>query len=170
MTSLGLDVTDDSIKDTPSRVCKMYVNELFEGLYSPEPVITEFNNTENYNEIISNSFTIYSLCEHHFVPIECKVHIGYIPDKKICGISKLIRISEWFAHRPQIQERLTIQIVDFIENKLEVKGAIVFIEGRHFCEIMRGVKKIDSVMRTSAIRGVFFKDEVKQEFFKLIGK
>jgi len=169
LKELGLDLANDSLKDTPKRVARMFYNELFEGLYKPEPRIRLFENHNNYDQIITNSATIFSTCEHHFVPIKMKVHIGYIPNGKICGISKLIRIAEWFAHRPQVQEKLTQQIADFLNEKLNPQGVMVVIEGEHFCEQMRGIKKIDSVMRTSAFKGCFEELAVRNEFFKLIG-
>jgi len=168
MKIMDLDLNDDSLKETPRRVAKMYINELFEGLYTKEPKFTVFNNFEKYDQIITNSAIIFSNCEHHFVPIKMRVHIGYIPNKKACGISKLIRIAEWYAHRPQVQERLTQQIANYLMKKLNPKGVMIVIEGEHMCEQMRGIKKVNSIMKTSAIKGVFKKKEVRDEFMSLI--
>ena len=170
METMDLDLTNDSLKETPKRVAKMYVTELFEGLFKPEPRFTTFNNFEKYDQIITNSATIFSTCEHHFVPIKMRIHIGYVPNKIACGISKLIRVAEWYAHRPQVQERLTQQIANYLQEKLKPKGVMVVIEGEHMCEQMRGIKKVDSVMRTSAIKGVFKKKEPRDEFMALIRK
>lgn len=168
MIAMDLNIFDESLVDTPKRVAKMFVNEIFEGLFKPEPKFTVFTNNDKYNQIITNSATVFSMCEHHFVPIQMRVHIGYIPNKYYCGISKLVRVAEWFAHRPQVQERLTEQIADYINKKLKPKGVMVVIEGIHFCEVMRGVKKIDANMKTSALRGVFKHKETRDEFMRLI--
>jgi GTP cyclohydrolase I len=170
MLNLNLNLEDESLKETPCRVAKMYVNEIFEGLFTTEPKFTVFNNFENYDQIITNSATIFSTCEHHFVPIKMRIHIGYVPGKKCCGISKLIRVAEWFAHRPQVQERLTQQIANYLMEKLEPQGVMVVIEGEHMCEQMRGIKKVDSIMKTSAIKGCFSNKETRDEFMELIRK
>jgi GTP cyclohydrolase IA len=167
--SLGLDVEREGLVNTPRRVSDMYMDELFNGLYTEPPEIVKFKNDNNYyDEIIINTATIFSVCEHHFVPIKCKVYIGYIPSEHMCGISKLIRVAEWYAHRPQLQERLTHQIAEHLNKTLKPEGVMVIIKGEHMCEQMRGVEKLDSKMITSAVKGVFFEDGIKNEFLRLI--
>ena len=169
---LGLDMNNPSLKDTPRRVAKMYVNEIFEGLdKNNEPKITAFPNDCDYDQIIAlKNMSIYSTCEHHFISFSMKISIGYIPDKKIIGISKLARIAKYFARRPQVQERLSKNIVDFIEEKLQPKGIIVFIDkGEHLCMKMRGIENPTSEMITSEVRGLFReKQELEEKFLRMI--
>jgi len=130
---------------------------------------TVFKNPDYNQMIVLKDIDFFSLCSHHLLPFTGKVHIGYIPDKRICGISKLARVVDKFASRPQIQERMTQEIADYLEHKLNPLGVMVVVEGQHLCMKMRGVKKLNSVMITSAIKGVFEKQDVRDEFLKLIG-
>jgi GTP cyclohydrolase I len=171
---MGFDIENDiQMKDTPKRVAKMYMNELFEGTYSPPPKITVFDNTKQYSEMVTLSgIEIKSLCSHHLLPFVGKATISYIPDKKVIGLSKLARIAEWFARRPQIQEELTQQIADYIQNILEPLGVAVYIEANHTCMSIRGVNgPLDSLMKTTALRGVFLDEpETRNEFMNMIKK
>jgi len=169
---MGYDLENDQqIIDTPKRMAKMWVNELFIGNFEKEPDITFFDNTRNYDEmIVLDNIELKSICSHHFVPFIGKINIAYIPDRKIVGISKIIRIVRWFMRRPQIQEELTKQIADYLEQKLQPKGVVVFIEAKHLCMLMRGVEEVDSLMRTSELRGVFREGKVRKEFFDIINK
>ncbi|MBU1077180.1 MAG: GTP cyclohydrolase I FolE [Spirochaetes bacterium] len=172
MLGLGLDLADPSLKDTPRRVAEMY-NELFAGLHAdPEKLIKKFK-TEEYNEIILvKDIPLYSMCEHHFIPFIGKAHVGYIPKNGIyTGLSKIARVVDMFARRPQVQERLTQQIADTLLTNLKPKGVIVVIEAEHLCMCMRGIKKPGSTTVTSALRGAFQKSEkTRMEALKLIFK
>jgi len=173
LESFGIDLTDPQMIDTPERVVRMYERELFSGLSQPPPEIKVFpNQTEDikYDNMVLVKTEGYSLCAHHLVPIEYRAFVGYIPNGKVVGLSKIARIVDWYAKRPQIQELMTEQIADFLEKELNPKGVGVYIEGRHFCMIMRGVKKENSVAKTSSLRGVFYKPEVRKEFFDMILK
>ncbi len=169
---MGYDLENDQqIIDTPKRMAKMWVNELFIGNFEKEPDITFFDNTRNYDEmIVLDNIELKSICSHHFVPFIGKINIAYIPDRKIVGISKIIRIVRWFMRRPQIQEELTKQIADYLEQKLQPKGVVVFIEAKHLCMLMRGVEEVNSLMKTSELRGVFREEKVRKEFFDIINK
>ncbi len=167
---LKLDLDSEQIIETPQRVAKMYVEELFSGCYSLEPKITVFPNTKKYDEIIiSGPIKVKSMCSHHFMPFFGYAYVGYIPKDKVIGISKFSRIVNWLSRRPQIQEELTEQIADYIEEKLNPNGVIVFIKAKHFCMIHRGANEEQSDMITSVTRG-FFRDShtAKTEFFSLI--
>lgn len=169
MLELGLDLEDPNLRETDSRVAKMYL-EMFSGLrQGTEPRITTFPNDEGYNEMVMvKQIPFYSLCSHHFVPFYGHAHIAYIPSDRIVGLSKLPRIVEFYAHRPQLQERLTEQVISYIDDKLKPQGAMVVIEGRHLCVEMRGVKKPGAMTTTSAIRGIFEKKSVREEFLDLL--
>jgi GTP cyclohydrolase I len=163
MDTLGLDLTDDSLKETPNRVAKMYVDEIFSGL-SPDnkPVVKLFDNKYKYNQILlEKDITFYSSCEHHFVPIIGKAHVAYIPSDKVVGLSKLNRIVQYFSARPQVQERLTLQIGQDLQNLLETKDVAVIIEAKHLCVSMRGVKD-DTSSTTTVFFGGQFEKESKQ--------
>jgi len=161
---------EESLKNTPKRI------ERFKEEWKKAQnfKFTTFENPNYDQMIILKDIDFYSLCQHHLLPFYGKAHIGYIPDKKICGISKLARVVDKFASKPQLQERLTQEIADFIEKRLKPKGVMVVIEGIHLCMRMRGVKKPNSVMVTSAIRGVFRNPpegyNPREEFLKLIGR
>ncbi len=169
--SLGFDLNDPQIKDTPKRVAKMY-REVFAGCYEQEPAMTVFPNTKGIDEmIILKDIRVKSMCAHHLLPFTGIAHIGYLPGKSICGISKLARVVHWFAKRPQIQEELTAQVAEYLVAKLKPKGVMVVIEAQHNCMICRGVQEFNSMMITSKVTGAF-KDNIaaREEFLKLIGK
>ena len=169
MAELGLDLEDPNLRETDSRVAKMYL-EMFSGLrLGTEPRVTTFPNDEGYNEMVMvKHIPFYSLCSHHFVPFYGHAHIAYIPSDRIVGLSKLPRIVEFYAHRPQLQERLTEQVISYLDDKLKPQGAMVVIEARHLCVEMRGVKKPGAMATTSAIRGIFEKKSVREEFLDLL--
>jgi GTP cyclohydrolase I len=166
---LGLDKSDPNLSETPERVAKMYL-EMFGGLVEgAEPDITFFPNDEQYKAmVIERDIPFYSLCSHHFVPFYGHAHLAYIPNEKIVGLSKLPRILEFYARRPQLQERLTEQIAGFLFDKLHPQGVMVVIEARHLCVEMRGVKKSGALTVTSAIRGIFYNRPVREEFLDLL--
>ncbi|HEV2064193.1 MAG TPA: GTP cyclohydrolase I FolE [Thermoanaerobaculia bacterium] len=168
---LGLDRADPNLADTPERVAKMYL-ELFHGLTEgAEPKVTFFPNDEHYTAmVIEKDIPFYSLCSHHFVPFYGHAHIAYVPNDKIVGLSKMPRILEFYAQRPQLQERLTEQVAAFLAAKLDPQGVMVVIEARHLCVEMRGVKKPGALTVTSAIRGIFFNKPVREEFLDLLNR
>ena len=170
MEILELDLTDDSLKDTPKRVAKMYVDELFEGLDSSKiPNIKKFENSFEYKGmILEKNISLYSICEHHFVPIVGKAHIAYFADSKIVGLSKLNRIVNYFSKRPQVQEKLTVQIVDFLKKELETNDVACVVDAQHLCVSMRGIKDVNSWTTTGEYSGKFLKNNFKNEFLKLI--
>lgn len=173
LAAMGFDQQNDpNLKDTPNRIAKMYVEELFSGCFNPPPKITVFPNTQGYDQIVALSdISIKSTCSHHFCPFLGTASIGYIPNEKVVGLSKLSRIADYFARRPQIQEELTEQIANYIEEILQPKGVIVVIKAEHHCMKLRGVQEHEAVMTTSALRGFFLTNaSTKQEFFELIRK
>ena len=155
MRLLGLDTDDDSLKDTPGRVAKMYVKEIFSGLDpANEPEITLFEKNYDYHEIIlEKNIPVYSYCEHHFVPIIGKAHVAYIAKGKIAGLSKLNRVVNYFSRRPQVQERLTAEIADFLKAKLHTEDVAVIIEAEHLCIASRGVRDAGSTTVTGSYHG-----------------
>lgn len=169
---MGFDIKNDiQMKDTPKRVAKMYINELLAGTYSEPPKITVFDNTKQYSEMVTLSgIEIKSLCSHHLLPFVGKATISYIPDKKVIGLSKLARITEWFCRRPQIQEELTQQIAEYIQAILQPLGVAVYIEANHTCMSVRGVNgPLDSLMKTTVLKGVFLDEpETRNEFMSMI--
>jgi GTP cyclohydrolase I len=170
MEILGLDLTDDSLKGTPFRVAKMYVKEIFSGL-SPDnkPDIKLFENKYQYKEmLVEKNITFFSNCEHHFVPIMGKAHIAYISNGKVIGLSKLNRIVQYFAKRPQVQERLTIQIANELKEVLGTEDVAVLIDATHLCVSSRGVQDINSSTVTASYNGIFQSDLKQQEFLKYI--
>lgn len=169
LEELGLDLADPNLAETDVRVAKMYL-EMFSGLEAgAEPGITIFPNDEGYRSMVmEKEIPFYSMCSHHLVPFYGRAHLAYIPRDKIIGLSKLARIVEFYAKRPQLQERLTEQVVTYLEGALDPLGAMVVIEARHLCVEMRGVKKPGAVTVTSAIRGSFYKKEVREEFLDLL--
>ncbi len=170
MHILGLDLNDESLKDTPKRVAKMYVKEIFSGL-NPEnkPHPTLFENKFKFNEmLVERNITIYSYCEHHFVPIIGKAHIAYFPKSHIIGLSKLNRIAQYFAKRPQVQERLTIQIANEIKEVLQTDDVAVIVEADHLCVASRGVSDVGSSTVTSSYNGKFLNSETRKEFISNI--
>ncbi len=170
MHTLGLDLTDESLSGTPRRVAKMYVNELFSGL-NPEnmPPVTLFENNYKFSEIlVERDISFYSNCEHHFVPIVGKVHIGYVSTGKVIGLSKLHRIVNYFARRPQVQERLTIQIGEALTKVLKTADVAVVVDADHFCVSSRGIADQTSSTVTSFFGGVFKNSDKKEEFISLV--
>lgn len=170
MEELGLDLTDDSLKGTPYRVAKMYVKELFHGL-NPEnkPSLSVFDNKYQYNKmLVEKDITFSSSCEHHFLPIVGKAHIAYISSGKVIGLSKLNRIVEYFGKRPQVQERMTLQIFNELKNALETEDIIVVVEAEHLCVSTRGVNDKTSLTSTLEYGGKFSDPELRNEFYNLI--
>ncbi len=169
LTALGLDLRDPNLAETDLRVAKMYL-EMFHGLAEgAEPKVTTFPNDEGYSHMVmEKQIPFYSMCAHHLVPFYGHAHIAYIPRDRILGLSKFSRILEFYAKRPQLQERLTEQVVRFLEEKLQPLGAMVVMEARHLCVEMRGVKKPGALTVTSAIRGIFHQRPVREEFLDLL--
>jgi len=171
MHILGLDLNDDSLKDTPKRVAKMYVKEIFSGLNpANKPVSTLFKNPFNYNQmLVERNISVYSNCEHHFVPIVGKAHVAYISNGQVIGLSKLNRIVQFCSQRPQIQERLTIQIANAIKEALGTEDVAVIVDAHHHCVSSRGIRDINSTTLTAEYCGRFLNADVKNEFLKYIG-
>ncbi|MBS1526924.1 MAG: GTP cyclohydrolase I FolE [Bacteroidetes bacterium] len=170
MNILGLDMTDDSLKDTPKRVAKMYVKEIFSGLNpANKPEITLFENKYSYRQmLVEKNIAVKSNCEHHFVPIIGKAHVAYISNGTVIGLSKLNRLVQYCAKRPQVQERLTVQIADEISKALGTEDVAVMIDAYHHCVSSRGVQDHDSSTITTEFRGKFAEGETRAEFLKLI--
>ncbi len=169
MSELNLDLDDPNYQRTPERVAKMYL-EMFHGLREgAEPAVTTFPNDEGYHHmVIEREIPFYSMCAHHFVPFYGHAHIAYIPESEVVGLSKLPRILEFYAKRPQLQERLTEQVAEFLWSRLKPQGVMVVIEARHLCVEMRGVKKAGALTTTSALRGCFADRLVREEFLALL--
>ena len=157
MDVMGLDLTDDSLKGTPNRVAKMYIDEIFSGLNpANKPKIALFDNKYQYNQmLVEKNITFYSNCEHHFVPIIGKAHVAYISSGKVIGLSKLNRIVQYYAKRPQVQERLTNQIAEELKTALKTENIAVIIDAKHLCVSSRGIKDDTSATVTSYFGGVF---------------
>ena len=171
MDTLGLDLTDDSLRGTPKRIAKSYVNELFSGLNpNNKPKASTFENKYNYEEmLVEKDITLYSTCEHHFLPIVGKAHVGYISNGNVIGISKINRIVEYYAKRPQVQERLTKQIVKELKKALNTDDVACVIDAKHLCVNSRGIKDVSSSTVTSEFGGKFkFDSSTKEEFLKYI--
>ncbi|MEO6758564.1 MAG: GTP cyclohydrolase I FolE [Saprospiraceae bacterium] len=170
MKILGLDLEDDSLRDTPQRVAKMYVSEIFSGLNpANKPKITTFDNTYAYKRlVIERNIPLQSTCEHHFQPIFGVVHIGYIPNGKVVGLSKLNRIADYYARRPQVQERLTMQIAEELKSALHTDNVAVYIDARHMCVQARGVEHHGASTITAEYSGKFLNEGTKQEFLQAI--
>ena len=172
MHILGLDLTDDSLQGTPHRVAKMYVQEVFRGL-NPDnkPAAKLFLNRFGYNQmLVERDITLYSYCEHHFVPIIGKAHVAYIPEKHVVGLSKLNRIVQYYAHRPQVQERLTMQIAEELKSMLFTENVAVYIEADHLCVMSRGVHDVSSSTITTEYAGLFQQEQYRNEFLSYINK
>jgi GTP cyclohydrolase I len=170
METLGLDLTDDSLKGTPKRVAKMYVDEIFSGL-NPDnkPKVALFDNKyQYYGMLVEKNITFYSNCEHHFVPIFGKAHLAYISNGKVIGLSKLNRIVQYYAKRPQVQERLTMQIAKELRSILQTEDIAVLIDAKHLCVSSRGIKDESSATVTSYYGGRFLEESTRQEFLKNI--
>lgn len=171
MNILGLDLNDDSLQNTPRRVAKMYVKEIFSGLNpANKPAITLFENKYQYkNMLVEKNIPIQSYCEHHFQSIIGKAHVAYIPNKQVVGLSKLNRIVEYYARRPQVQERLTIQIAQELKSMLHTDDVAVYIEAKHLCVEARGVEHHGCSTVTSDFSGKFLNENMKLEFLSAIG-
>lgn len=170
MNIMGLDLTDDSLQGTPHRVAKMYIKEIFSGL-NPDnkPSIKLFENKYQYKEmLVERNITFYSNCEHHFVPIIGKAHVAYISNGKVIGLSKLNRIVQFFAKRPQVQERLTIQIAEELKRVMETEDVAVLIDAVHLCVSSRGVQDFNSATVTSSYSGAFNTEATRNEFLKYV--
>lgn len=169
MEEMHMDLEDPNFRETPRRVAKMYL-EMFHGLFEgARPKVTTFPNEEGYHHmVIEREIPFYSMCAHHFVPFYGHAHIAYIPEGQIVGLSKLPRILEFYAKRPQLQERLTEQVAEFLWSALEPQGVMVVVEARHLCVEMRGVKKTGALTTTSALRGCFNDRKVREECLALL--
>ncbi|MEP2937764.1 MAG: GTP cyclohydrolase I FolE [Gilvibacter sp.] len=170
MNTLGLDLTDDSLKGTPTRVAKMFVNEIFGGLHPDrKPSASTFDNKYKYGEIlVEKNITVYSTCEHHLLPIVGKAHVAYISNGTVVGLSKMNRIVDYYAKRPQVQERLTMQIVQELQEVLGTKDVACVIDAKHLCVNSRGIRDIDSSTVTSEFGGKFKDAAVRREFLDYI--
>lgn len=170
MLTLGLDLDDDSLKGTPRRVAKMYVGEIFNGLH-PErkPKASTFKNKYKYGEmLVEKNITVYSTCEHHMLPIVGKAHIAYISAGSVVGLSKMNRIVDYFAKRPQVQERLNIQIVRELQKVLGTEDVACVIDAKHLCVNSRGIRDVDSSTVTAEYGGRFKEEAVRKEFLEYI--
>ena len=170
MEIMGLDLTDDSLKGTPKRVAKMYIKEIFSGLNpANKPDIALFENKYKYNEmLVEKNISFYSNCEHHFVPIIGKAHVAYISNGQVIGLSKLNRLVEYFAKRPQVQERLTMQIGKELQKVLGTESVAIVIDAKHLCVASRGVEDDTSSTVTAFYGGQFKEDKTKDEFLRYI--
>ena len=170
METLGLDLSDDSLKGTPNRVAKMFVNEIFGGLDpANKPKASTFDNKYQYGEmLVEKNITLYSTCEHHLLPIVGRAHVAYISNGTVVGLSKMNRIVDYFAKRPQVQERLTIQIVKELQKVLNTKDVACVIDAKHLCVNSRGIRDIESSTVTSEFGGKFKNKETKREFLDYI--
>lgn len=172
MDALRIDWRNDpNSSDTPRRVAKSFINDLAEGCYSSPPNITVFDNVDTYDGMVfQGNIEVKSICSHHHLPFVGKAHVAYLPGSKVIGLSKLNRIVEWFARRPQVQENLTMQIHDYINEVCEGNtGVAVMVEANHMCACVRGVKH-DSTMMTSKLSGFFTEPEVRAEFYNFVNR
>ena len=170
MLTLGLDLTDDSLQGTPERVAKMYVTEIFSGL-NPDnkPVATLFENKYKYQKmLVEKDITFYSNCEHHFVPIIGKAHVAYVSSGCVIGLSKINRIVQYFAKRPQVQERMTVQIANELKEVLKTEDVAVVVDAAHLCVSSRGVQDTSSLTLTAHYSGIFEEELRKQEFLNYV--
>ncbi|MBT8245196.1 GTP cyclohydrolase I FolE [Winogradskyella sp.] len=170
METLGLDLTDDSLKGTPNRVAKMFVNEIFGGLHPDnKPNASTFENKYKYGEmLVEKNITVYSTCEHHLLPIVGKAHVAYISKGTVVGLSKMNRIVDYYAKRPQVQERLTIQIVKELQEVLGTEDVACVMDAKHLCVNSRGIRDIASSTVTSEFGGKFKNKETRREFLDYI--
>ena len=170
MKALDLDLTDDSLKGTPERVAKMYIEEIFSGLNPKnKPKMALFENKYQYNQmLVEKNITFYSNCEHHFVPIYGKAHVAYISSGKVIGLSKLNRIVQYYAKRPQVQERLTMQIAEDLKKALDTEDVAVIIDAKHLCVSSRGVQDESSATVTTSFNGAFNTPQKINELLQVI--
>jgi len=168
--TLGMDLTDDSLQGTPKRVAKAFINEMFMGLDPKnKPKASTFDNNYNYGEmLVEKNIVVYSTCEHHLLPIIGRAHVAYISDGKVIGLSKMNRIVEYFSKRPQVQERLTMQIVQAMQEALGTQDVACVIDAKHLCVNSRGIKDIESSTVTSEFGGKFKEKETKKEFLQYL--
>ena len=169
MQEMGLDLTDDSLSGTPYRVAKMYVKELFYGLNpANKPKLSVFENKYKYQKmLVEQNITIDSSCEHHFLPITGYAHVGYIPKDRVVGLSKINRLVDYYSHRPQVQERLCLQILKDLQDVLGTDDVIVIISAKHLCVSSRGIKDKSSYTTTVEYGGSFEDTSIRNEFFKI---
>lgn len=170
MDIIGLDLSDDSLRGTPRRVAKMFVKEIFSGLKPDnKPQASLFENKFQYRQmLVEKGITLHSFCEHHFLPIYGVAHVAYIPNGKVIGLSKLNRIVEYYAQRPQVQERLTKQIADEIKRVLQTEDVAVYIDAKHMCVKLRGIKHDHSSTVTTDYSGKFLNETTRAEFLQAI--
>ena len=170
MEELGLDLNDDSLRGTPYRVAKMYVKEIFQGLDPKnKPSLSVFDNKYQYNKmLVEKDISFSSACEHHFLPITGKAHVGYISSGKVIGLSKINRIVEYYGHRPQVQERMTLQVFNELKHALKTEDVIVVVEAEHLCVSTRGVNDKTSRTTTLEYGGKFTDTDLRNEFYQLI--
>lgn len=170
LNTLGMDLTDDSLKGTPNRVAKMFVKEIFGGLNPKrKPSSSTFDNKYKYNEmLVEKNIVVYSTCEHHLLPIVGRAHIAYISNGTVVGLSKMNRIVDYYAKRPQVQERLTIQIVKELQEVLGTQDVACIIDAKHLCVNSRGIKDIESSTVTAEFGGKFQDENVRKEFLEYI--
>jgi GTP cyclohydrolase I len=170
LSTLGIDLTDNSLKGTPNRVAKMFVNELFSGLNpKKKPKASTFENNYKYGEmLVEKNITLYSTCEHHLLPIIGRAHVAYISNGRVIGLSKMNRIVDYYAKRPQVQERLTMQIVQELQIALGTEDVACVIDAKHLCVNSRGIKDIQSSTVTSEFGGKFKTEQTRREFLNYI--
>jgi GTP cyclohydrolase I len=170
MEEMGLDMTDDSLKGTPHRVAKMFIQEIFSGLNpANKSKISVFENSYHYDKmLVEANISFNSTCEHHFLPIIGKAHIGYVSSGKVIGLSKLNRIVDYYSRRPQVQERLIMQIFNDLKSVLDTEDVIVVMEAKHLCVSSRGIKDESSFTSTIQYGGIFNEKENRNDFFNLI--
>jgi GTP cyclohydrolase I len=170
LNTLGMDLNDDSLKGTPNRVAKMFVKEIFGGLNpSKKPSASTFENNYKYGEmLVEKNITLYSTCEHHLLPIIGRAHVAYISKGNVVGLSKMNRIVDYYAKRPQVQERLTMQIVQELQNVLGTEDVACVIDAKHLCVNSRGIRDIESSTVTSEFGGKFKEESTRREFLEYI--
>jgi GTP cyclohydrolase I len=170
LLTLGMDLTDDSLKGTPNRVAKMFVKEIFGGLNpAKKPNASTFENSYKYGEmLVEKNITVYSTCEHHLLPIIGRAHVAYISNGRVVGLSKINRIVEFYSKRPQVQERLTMQIVQELQIALGTQDVACIIDAKHLCVNSRGIKDIESSTVTSEFGGKFKEEQTRRELLEYI--
>ncbi len=170
LQTIGMDLTDDSIKGTPNRVAKMFVNEMFGGLHpSKKPKASTFENNYHYGEmLVEKNITVYSTCEHHLLPIIGRAHVAYISNGRVIGLSKMNRIVNYYAKRPQVQERLTMQIVQELQEALGTEDVACVIDAKHLCVNSRGIRDIESSTVTAEYGGQFKNEAKRKEFLTFL--
>ncbi|PJB13364.1 MAG: GTP cyclohydrolase I FolE [Flavobacteriales bacterium CG_4_9_14_3_um_filter_40_17] len=170
LETLGMDLNDDSLKGTPNRVAKMFVNELFSGLDPKNiPSLSTFKNPYKYGEmLVEKNITVYSTCEHHLLPIIGRAHVAYISNGSVIGLSKMNRIVDYLAKRPQVQERLTMQVVQALQKALKTQDVACVIDAKHLCVNSRGIRDIESSTVTAEFGGKFKEEQTRKEFLNYI--